>query len=261
MDDVGRRSIPQRVRFEVFKRDKFTCQYCGATAPTVVLNCDHIHPVSGGGTNDLLNLITSCRPCNGGKGAIPLSDDGAAEKQRRTLEELEDRRQQIEMMLNWRDDMLSHRDDVVQQISGRVQKRIGWFLSEHGKASIARLLKRYSASEVIFSLDECLDTYLTYFDGKPTVESIERALSSVPKMLITIRQEKERPHLRRLLYIQGIIRNRIKARECDRLDYLEHLVACGVDIDDIEMRARRLTDLTALEAHYDAYLKNIGNPF
>lgn len=55
-----RRSLSKKKRFEVFKRDSFTCQYCGAKAPDVVLQCDHIKPVSKGGTDDILNLITSC---------------------------------------------------------------------------------------------------------------------------------------------------------------------------------------------------------
>jgi len=36
-------AISKRDRFEVFKRDKFTCQYCGKAAPDVVLHIDHIH--------------------------------------------------------------------------------------------------------------------------------------------------------------------------------------------------------------------------
>lgn len=44
--------ISKALRFEVFKRDSFTCQYCGRSAPEVVLEVDHIVPVSKGGTND-----------------------------------------------------------------------------------------------------------------------------------------------------------------------------------------------------------------
>ena len=36
-----RKSISKKARFEVFKRDSFTCQYCGRTAPDVVLHLDH----------------------------------------------------------------------------------------------------------------------------------------------------------------------------------------------------------------------------
>lgn len=66
-------AISKRLRFEVFKRDGFQCQYCGATPPGVLLHCDHINPVSLGGATDIDNLITACEPCNLGKSNIPLS--------------------------------------------------------------------------------------------------------------------------------------------------------------------------------------------
>lgn len=69
-----RKNIPKSIRFEVFKRDSFKCQYCGRSAPDVILECDHIHPVSEGGDNSLLNLITSCRDCNRGKGKKLLNE-------------------------------------------------------------------------------------------------------------------------------------------------------------------------------------------
>jgi len=56
-----------RLRWEVLSRDKFTCQYCGQTAPNVKLEVDHIMPVSNGGQSTLANLITSCYACNLGK--------------------------------------------------------------------------------------------------------------------------------------------------------------------------------------------------
>lgn len=70
---MKRKAISKRTRFEVFKRDGFTCQYCGATPPTVILEADHIQPVSRGGITNMDNLITSCYSCNHGKAAIPLN--------------------------------------------------------------------------------------------------------------------------------------------------------------------------------------------
>jgi hypothetical protein len=67
-----RKAIPKKIRFEVFKRDGFLCAYCGESPPKVVLQVDHIDPVSKGGTNDIDNLVTSCQPCNIGKGATSL---------------------------------------------------------------------------------------------------------------------------------------------------------------------------------------------
>lgn len=69
-----RKSISKKTRFEVFKRDGFTCQYCGAHPPSVILHVDHIMPVSKGGANHIDNYITSCEPCNLGKSANLLTD-------------------------------------------------------------------------------------------------------------------------------------------------------------------------------------------
>jgi hypothetical protein len=68
-----RKAISTRTRFEVFKRDEFTCQYCGATPPKVILHVDHIIPVSDGGKNKMDNFVTSCQSCNLGKSNISLN--------------------------------------------------------------------------------------------------------------------------------------------------------------------------------------------
>lgn len=70
---MGRKAISKKVRFEVFKRDAFTCQYCGSHPPKVVLEVDHIVPVCEGGENEDTNLITSCFDCNRGKAGNPLA--------------------------------------------------------------------------------------------------------------------------------------------------------------------------------------------
>ncbi len=69
-----RRALSVRTRFEIFKRDGFTCRYCNRTTPDVVLEIDHVVPVAEGGTDDPLNLVTACWECNSGKAAVPLSE-------------------------------------------------------------------------------------------------------------------------------------------------------------------------------------------
>jgi hypothetical protein len=56
------------VIMQVYKRDKFTCVYCGITGADAELQCDHIHPISDNGSNHMSNLRTSCRKCNQAKG-------------------------------------------------------------------------------------------------------------------------------------------------------------------------------------------------
>lgn len=63
----GRRTLRASVRFEVLRRDGFTCRYCGRKAPLVRLQIDHVTPWSLGGSDEPSNLVTACSECNAGK--------------------------------------------------------------------------------------------------------------------------------------------------------------------------------------------------
>jgi len=55
---------PAFTRFNVFLRDYFTCQYCGARRPTQELTFDHLVPRSRGGRTTWENVVTACGQCN-----------------------------------------------------------------------------------------------------------------------------------------------------------------------------------------------------
>ncbi|KQX27501.1 hypothetical protein ASD97_24675 [Streptomyces sp. Root63] len=72
-------AVSKRLRYEILRRDNHACRYCGATAPTVKLNVDHVIPVSLGGGDAPTNLVAACADCNGGKtsslpNAMPVAD-------------------------------------------------------------------------------------------------------------------------------------------------------------------------------------------
>lgn len=87
-------SLSVRTRFEVFKRDRFTCGYCGQTPPNVLLQVDHIMPVAAGGSDDLVNLVTSCRDCNLGKSDRLLEEGTAPAWRPAATEEMQERLEQ-----------------------------------------------------------------------------------------------------------------------------------------------------------------------
>ena len=59
----------------LFGRDRHVCAYCGGHFPNYNhLSRDHIHPVSKGGENVWMNVVTSCKECNAKKGAKTLKE-------------------------------------------------------------------------------------------------------------------------------------------------------------------------------------------
>jgi 5-methylcytosine-specific restriction endonuclease McrA len=55
---------PPFTRFNVFLRDRFTCQYCHGGFPTHELTFDHLVPRSRGGRTSWSNIVTACTRCN-----------------------------------------------------------------------------------------------------------------------------------------------------------------------------------------------------
>jgi len=79
-----RKSITDRQRFRILRRDNFQCVYCQATG--VKFEIDHLYPHSLGGEDATLNLVTACKKCNRGKSDMLLSDDMLAEIKRCVIE-------------------------------------------------------------------------------------------------------------------------------------------------------------------------------
>ncbi|PIV63390.1 MAG: hypothetical protein COS11_07680 [bacterium (Candidatus Ratteibacteria) CG01_land_8_20_14_3_00_40_19] len=62
---ITARSSKKFSRFDILKKDNFTCQYCGRTPKDgVKLHVDHIIPLDKGGYHSKENLITTCQECN-----------------------------------------------------------------------------------------------------------------------------------------------------------------------------------------------------
>ena len=136
-----RKKLSKKIRFEVFKRDNFTCQYCGRKAPDVVLEVDHITPVAKGGQNNIMNLIKSCMECNRGKGKNVLSGNQTLEKERKQLEMLQERREQMKMMMQWQNELLAFEDEQVNFIESILMDE-GHALNERGRANLKDNINR-----------------------------------------------------------------------------------------------------------------------
>jgi len=238
-----RKPLGKKLRFEVFKRDKFTCQYCGSKAPDVVLHVDHLHPVAQGGANDVLNLVTACEGCNSGKGARLIDDSSVVERQRAQLEILEARREQLQMMLEWRDELERVKTDTVSMIADRVAERGEFGPNENGRSWIRKWLKTYSFDEVLAAVDEAFDIYMTWVGDEPNQDAWEKAFKKIPAICSIRRQAIEKPYIQSLCYTQGILRRRLRDKRGQYVQALEEmLVEWGASENLLEDAAKQCAD-------------------
>jgi 5-methylcytosine-specific restriction endonuclease McrA len=56
-------------RINVYRRDDFTCQFCGTRCSVSKLTFDHVVPRAQGGETSWTNIVTACYACNQKKGA------------------------------------------------------------------------------------------------------------------------------------------------------------------------------------------------
>ncbi len=239
-----RKTLKPSLRFEVFKRDKFTCQYCGRAAPDVLLHVDHIQPASKAGADDILNLITSCIDCNLGKGARLLTDDTALAKQRAQLAELQERREQLDMMVQWKSGLASIDEEAVAKVAEFYRQHfVGWVLNERGRGSLRQLITKHGVSDVLDSIVAAARQYVKIGeDGKATAESVDHAWSYVPRILTVKAAAKRDPGMDGLFYARGIARKRIPYfKDWEALSILKEAHKVGADADDLKDIARTCT--------------------
>ncbi len=160
---AARKSTGTRTRFEVFKRDNFTCQYCGRTPPAVILHIDHIVPVSKGGGNDQLNLITACFECNLGKSNKPLSQVIAPISDQ--MEKEIERKKQIEAFNKF---LMKRRKETDSDVT-----ELGWYWCNFFK-------EKKNHWEFGTTRIATIKRFLTFIPKATIMESMDIAMSRVP---------------------------------------------------------------------------------
>lgn len=64
----GQRQLDQKICWQVYRRDKYQCRYCGIN--NVPLTVDHIKTWESGGATHPKNLLTCCKKCNRKRGNL-----------------------------------------------------------------------------------------------------------------------------------------------------------------------------------------------
>lgn len=193
-----RKAISKKLRFEVFKRDNFTCQYCGRKAPDVVLEVDHLNPVSKGGKNELINLTTSCFECNRGKSDRTLDDNSIVNIQRNQLEEANEKIEQMKLMVKWKEELDSGKDLLVESISNLLNKKCSCSLNAFGKKGISKAIRDFGYDAVYDATNIAIEQY----------SEVEEAVKKIPGICYNTKMKKENPQEFCYKEIKRVLRTR-----------------------------------------------------
>ena len=206
-----RKAISKKLRFEVFKRDNFTCQYCGRMAPDVILEVDHINPVKNGGDNNIMNLITSCFDCNRGKGKRTLKENEEIKLQVEQLKELNKKREQLEMLLKWKKQLENFENEQVDKIEEILSQKTGNTFTEHGRQNCVKNIKEFGFDEVYESTIISINQYYDETDEN----SAKKVFDYIGKICCTRRRQKNNPLEYKINYLCKIAKN--------NFDYFDNL--------------------------------------
>lgn len=256
---MSRKPISKSVRFEVFKRDNFTCQYCGGAAPDIVLHVDHINPVANGGENDIMNLVTSCEPCNLGKGARPLDDRTAIAKQREQLAELNERREQLEMMLAWRESLANIDDEYIDAFDDAFNARTRCTLNEYGRSKVKKWLKTHDLKTLLDALDQAIDTYYKGGDpddGENNNKLAGHAFGMTIRIINSQKANADKPWMKDLFYVRAIARNRFNYFKDDvALVLLKRAFHADIHLEDLKDLAKTARNWTQWRNTMEAWIE------
>ena len=235
---VARKNIGKKLRFEVFKRDRFTCQYCGQAAPDVVLHVDHIDPVNNGGSSEVVNLVTSCQACNLGKGKRLLDDRKAVEIQREQLAAIEERREQLKMMLDWRTECAGFEAEQVDAVETIIKMRFSRVLSPQGRLDVAGLIKKFGMSLVLDSAQAACEYY----------KDADVAINKIGGICVCKKRDEESPGMGKFSYVRAILKNRCNyVNEGGLKDWMETAFSWGLTPDAIVEVAKLAKSWTAFQ--------------
>lgn len=65
-------------RANIYRRDDYSCQYCGESFASEDLTFDHVVPAAQGGRREWTNIVSACVPCNRRKDARTPEEAGMA---------------------------------------------------------------------------------------------------------------------------------------------------------------------------------------
>ena len=150
------------------------------------------------------------------------------DKQRKMLEDLEERRQQLQMMIQWREQLSNFDEEQALALAKIINEKLKpVYVTEAGITTIGEWLNRFKLDELVKVVDEMIVP-------KTKDNSIDGAefMAKIPRIAAANRKPEVE---RELLYIRGILRKRLSyIDERKTLMWLHSAVHAGYCTDELK---------------------------
>ncbi len=153
------------------------------------------------------------------------------------MEELQDRREQLEMMMEWKEGLRGLNQDILDRLCDFWHKlALGYIVNDNSQQNIKKWLRKFSLDEIMSAMDIAAESYLKFNDnGSVTSESWEEAFAKIPGICRVEQDSKENPDLKDIYYIRGIARNRCGYFDNHKaLDWLKAARSWDIEIDELK---------------------------
>lgn len=218
------------------------------SAPTVVLEVDHVTPISAGGTNDVLNLVTACFDCNRGKGKKRIDDVSATTRRIPELSARQERLEQIQMLERWYRELGNADREILGLVCRYWEQRCpGWAVNNAGRSTIDKHLRKFGPDVLFEAMRRSADQYIEWCgETDVTEQSWDTAFNKIGAICNTIARYGTNAPLDRLLYVRGIARNRFADYPGDdeAMSQLVRLHESGLNVDDLHAGVLRSASWT-----------------
>lgn len=243
---MSRKSLSPKIRFEVFKRDSFTCQYCGSKAPDSILEIDHIKPVSKGG-------------CNRGKSNNLLNDSSVIEKQRKQLEDMQERKDQIEAMFEWQKGLQECKNLEFKMVFDYIDEKMpGRTILRDSKQSksIKAALKKYGLKSIMEAINISAESYLELDGEDITQDSADKYVEKIPS--ICYLKSDSCKYTKDMYYIRGILKNRLSYCNLRKsLEMIKQFLDNGYSFEEIKEVALNARNWTVWCREMEGYTEDV----
>lgn len=246
--------VYKRIKFEVFEKDSFRCQYCNAVAPNVTL---HLHRLQEVQKNenwlDPAFLTTSCEDC---KDKINTKDSSKGNSNDYLpLNELEERLEQLKMLIHWRKGMLKIKKRQLASLVDFWQELVpGIYLNDEHKRTLLLCMNKYSRDEIKETMQIAVQEVIVFHrDGSIDQNTLKIAFEKIPEICLRKTKIRKNREMEDLYHIHDILKQRLQGFfDSDRvIQWLHYARSWEVKLDELTNLAFKVTNWTQFSCNID----------